>query len=99
MIADHSDSEFIEDRENPQHKWAKGLGIIPYLHCPHYDDPQRVAFDKFYSGQIADAVAIGNQAVIVWDDYKMKVIKSSPNKNAYDRSWSDKGLNQCEETN
>ncbi len=94
FIAGHSDSEFIEGRENPKHKWVKGLGIIPYLHCPHYDEPERAAFDEFYSGQIADAIAIENQVAIVWDDYEIKVIKSNPLKNAYYLSWSDKGFNK-----
>ena len=94
FIAGHCDSEFIEGKENPKHKWVKGLGIIPYLHCPHYDEPDRAAFDEFYSGQIADAIALENQVAIVWDDYEMKVIKSNPNKNAYKLSWSDKGFNK-----
>ena len=56
FIAGHCDSEFIEGKENPKHKWVKGLGIIPYLHCPHYDEPEREGFDEFYFGQIADAI-------------------------------------------
>lgn len=92
FIAGHSDSEFIEDVENPKHKWVKGLGIIPYLHCSHYDEPERVGFDDFYSGQLTDAIAIENQVAVVWDNYKMYAIKSNPNKNAYKLSWSDTGL-------
>ncbi|EIK85939.1 peptidase E [Gardnerella sp. DNF01144] len=94
FIAGHSDSEFIEDVENPKHKWVKGLGIIPYLHCPHYDEPERVGFDEFYSGQIADAIAIENQVAVIWDNYEINVIKSNHNKNAYKLSWSDKGLSK-----
>lgn len=94
FIAGHSDSEFIEDKENPKAKWVKGLGIIPFLHCPHYDEPEREGFDEFYSGQITDAIAIENQVAIVWDDFEMKVIKSNPLKNAYYISWSEKALNK-----
>lgn len=94
FIAGHSDSEFIEDVENPKHKWVKGLGIIPYLHCPHYDEPERVGFDEFFNGQVADAIAIENQAAVVWDDYEIKVIKANNSKNAYRLSWSDTGLNK-----
>lgn len=94
FIAGHSDSEFIENIENPKHKWVKGLGIIPYLHCPHYDEPERAGFDEFYSGQITDAIAIENQVAIVWDNYEIYVIKSNPIKNAYMLSWSDTGLNK-----
>ena len=94
FIAGHSDSEFIEDIENPKHKWVKGLGIIPYLHCPHYDEPERTGFDDFYSGQAADAIAIENQVAILWDDYEMKVIKSNPSKNVYKLSWTGTGLDK-----
>lgn len=94
FIAGHSDSEFIEDVENPKHKWVKGLGIIPYLHCPHYDEPERAGFDEFFSGQVADAIAIENQVAVVWDNYDIKVIKANNSKNAYRLSWSDTGLNK-----
>lgn len=94
FIAGHSDSEFIEDVENPKHKWVKGLGIIPYLHCPHYDEPERTGFDEFFNGQVADAIAIENQAAVVWDNYEIKVIKANNSKNAYRLSWSDTGLNK-----
>ncbi len=94
FIAGHSDSEYIEGVENPKPIWVKGLGIIPYLHCPHYDEPDRVGFDEFYVGQLTDAIAIENQVAVVWDNYKMYVIKSNPNKNAYKLSWSDTGLNK-----
>ena len=92
FISGHSDSEFIEDIEKPKPIWVKGLGIIPYLHCPHYDEPDRVGFDEFYAGQLTDAIAIENQVAIVWDNYEMKVIKSNPMKNAYKLSWTDKGV-------
>ena len=92
FISGHSDSEFIEDIENPKPIWVKGLRLIPYLHCPHYDEPDRVGFDEFYAGQLTDAIAIENQVAIVWDNYEMKVIKSNPDKNAYKLSWTDKGV-------
>lgn len=92
FISGHSDSEFIEDIEDPKPIWVKGLGIIPYLHCPHYDEPDRVGFDEFYAGQLTDAIAIENQVAIVWDNYEMKVIKSNPMKNAYKLSWTGKGV-------
>lgn len=94
FIAGHSDSEYIEGVENPKPIWVKGLGIIRYLHCPHYDEPDRVGFDEFYVGQLTDAIAIENQVAVVWDNYKMYVIKSNPNKNAHKLSWSDTGLNK-----
>lgn len=95
FIAGHSDSEFIDEIENPKHKWVKGLGIIPYLHCPHYDEPERAGFDAFYSGQITDAIAIENQVAVVWANGEFHLIKSNPTKNAYRMSWSDSGLSKA----
>lgn len=94
FIAGHSDSEFIEGIENPKPIWVKGLGIIPYLHCPHYDEPEREDFNEFYVGQLTDAIAIENLVAVVLDDYEINVIKSNHNKNAYKLSWSDTGLNK-----
>ena len=93
FIAGHSDdSVFREEFEKPKQQWVKGLGILPYVHCPHYDEPEYACFDAFYAGQLADAIAIENQVAIVWDDGEMKVIKSNPMKHAYRLSWSDAGL-------
>lgn len=93
FIAGHSDSEFISGVENPKHKWVKGLGLIPYLHCPHYDEEDRnFHFDNFYLGQITEAIAIENQVAIVWDKHELRVVKANPDKNAYHLSWSPGGL-------
>ena len=94
FIAGYSDSEFIEDIKNPKYKWIKGLGIIPYLNCVHYDELERKDFDEFYYGQVADAIAIENQVAIIWDDYEINVIKSNSLKNAYRLSCGDAGLNK-----
>lgn len=65
FIAGHSDSGFIEGVKNPKPIWVKSLGIIPYLHCTHYEEPDRVGFDEFYVGQLTDAIAIENQVAVV----------------------------------
>lgn len=92
---------FIAGVENPKHKWVKGLGIIPYLHCPHFDEESRRGFDDFYIGQITDAIAIDNQAAIVWENGNMRVIKSNPGRThtAFPRvrtDWSRKGFHRIE---
>ena len=49
---------------------------------------------SFFNGQVTDAIAIENQAAVVWDNYEIKVIKANNSKNAYRLSWSDTGLNK-----
>lgn len=94
FIAGYSDSEVIAGLEHAKYKWVKGLGILPYLHCPHYDEPERVGFDDYFKGQITDAIAIENQAAIVWDKHNISVIKSDESKNVYLLSWTHEGLSK-----
>ena len=52
------------------------------------------ALMSFFNGQVADAIAIENQAAVVWDNYEIKVIKANNSKNAHRLSWGDTGLNK-----
>ncbi|NLJ64161.1 MAG: type 1 glutamine amidotransferase-like domain-containing protein [Christensenellaceae bacterium] len=93
FIAGHSKSEFKTEIENPKDKWVKGLGIIPYLHCPHYDNEDRKSFDDtFMQGQSMPAIAIENRAAIVWDNGDIKVIKAIPEKHVYYIAWENDTL-------
>lgn len=92
FIAGHSDSEFISEVDNPKHKWIKGLGFIPFLHCPHYDEDSRSNFDDFYRGQITDAIAIENQVAVVWKNQELSIIKAVEDKHAYRLAYSSDGL-------
>ncbi|MDO5027128.1 MAG: peptidase E [Tissierellia bacterium] len=66
-----------------------GLGIIPFLNCPHYDQVDSLNFDSFLRGQVEstgknlDLIAVENQTAIVWEENDLYVIKSNPDKNVY----------------
>ncbi len=83
-VAGYSDSEFFDaTNKDPQYKWVGGLGLLPYLHCPHYDESGRNAFDALIQGQKYDGIALENQVALVSLDGKLSIIKANPAKNAY----------------
>lgn len=83
FIAGYSDSEFIAGSSDPHFKWVKGLGLLPYLHCPHYNEENRHDFDSFYQGQITDAIALDNNTAFCECNGVYSIIKSDPLANAY----------------
>jgi dipeptidase E len=74
----HSDS-FME--ETGEYSVVKGLGILPGLHCPHYNE--RPEFDKLMASQEVPALAIDNNCAVVFQDSHYRVIKSVDSANAY----------------
>lgn len=59
----------------------EGLDIIPFIHCPHYEE--REEFDEFMKTQDIKAIAIENNCAIVFKDGLYKVINSLDSANAY----------------
>lgn len=86
--AGYSDSEFF-DRENPypRYKWVRGLGLLPYLHCPHYDEEGYHAFDEAMRGQSAEGFALENGTALVALDGRLSVRRADPAKKAYRLAW------------
>jgi len=60
---------------------VKGLGILPNMHCPHYD--KRLGFDK-YLREVTNTVtlAIEDNCAVVFQDYCYKIIKSNDSAKA-----------------
>ena len=88
FIAGHSDSEFFdESNKNPQYRWVQGLGLIPYLHCPHYDEQERGSFDEFMRGQAAEGIALENCVALVSLNGHLSIIKANAEKKAYKISY------------
>lgn len=83
FIAGYADSEFLQGVENPKFKWIKGLGLLPFLHTPHYNDPARRGFDDALKGQITDAVALDNNTAFVDIDGNYSVFRADLNMHAY----------------
>lgn len=84
FIAGHSDSEFFTDSPSPQYKWVKGLSILPFLHCPHYNERfEQEGFDDFFLPQITDTIALENGTAIAMIGDEYSILRSDPSKKVY----------------
>lgn len=88
FAAGYSDSEFFgRGNPRPQYKWVRGLGLLPYLHCPHYDEEGYRTFDEAMRGQSAAGFALENGVALVALDGRLSVRKADPAKKAYRLAW------------
>ena len=63
---------------------VKGIDIIPYCFCPHYNEQERKAFDDFVKTKELEGIAIeDNCALIYEDDEIVGIIKSDNNAKGY----------------
>ncbi len=82
FLSGHSDSLLDENGEG-EHIFVDGLGIIPYIHCPHYDEVGRETFDDMYRGMDRKAIALENCVALAYVDGVYSVVKSDETKKAY----------------
>lgn len=67
FIAGHSIISLDDNIETAKRLWVKGLGLIPYLFCPHYNDAGRETFDVYMQNQVTDGIALENYETIKRD--------------------------------
>ena len=60
---------------------VKGLGMIPALHCPHYNEHPE--FDEFMKTQNMPAFAIEDNCALIFQNGSYKVVKSNDSANAF----------------
>lgn len=96
FIAGYSDSEFFTDTPNPAYKWVRGLGLLPFLHTPHYNEPERKGFDDYFAGQVTDAVALDNGTAFVEIDGEYSVVHANDTGKAYLLSWNGRSIEKRE---
>ncbi len=84
FLKGHSDSNSIT---NPDGWWdytqAEGLGLIPAIHCPHYNEKGRESFDDMMKAEEIPGIAIENNCALVIKDNDYKIIKADNNSKAY----------------
>lgn len=66
--------------------WDKGLGLLAYSFCPHYDE-EWPAFHAMFKGEQDYALAVENNVAIILEDQQMRICKSDPKKQAYRLQW------------
>ncbi|GKX31960.1 peptidase E [Vallitalea longa] len=79
----HSDSDIISNRSTRFIK-INGLGLIKALHCPHYNEQERIEdFEKLLSESDDIGIAIENNCAIEIFEDKYRIIKSVEDAHAY----------------
>lgn len=68
---------------------VKALGLLPFLHCPHYDIEigREVSLKKMMKRTSGVAIAIDNCAAINVVDDRFRILRSRPTANAYKVYW------------
>jgi len=85
----HSDSMSFYDPLKWKYIKVKGLGLIPGIHCPHYNGrtggvPRRKNFQEMISRIGGTGIAIDNNCAIEFRDARVfKVLVSKPRAKAY----------------
>lgn len=65
------------------HKQAEGIGLIPAIHCPHYNEKGAEGFDKAMKKEEIPGIAVENNCAFVVKDAMYKIIKSDESSKAY----------------
>ena len=80
----HGDSNI---KTNPEGWWdysrTTGIGLIPAIHCPHYNLEGHKSFDNAMKSQQISGIALEDNCAIVIKDDMYKIIKSNENSKAY----------------
>ena len=85
----HSDSMSFYNPRKWNYIKVKGLGLIPGIHCPHYNGktggvPRRKNFQEMIRQGGGTGIAIDNNCAIEFRDGRVfKVLTSKPRANAY----------------
>ncbi len=72
---------------NPDGWWdytqVTGIGLIPAIHCPHYNKKGHEGFDDAMKVENISGIAIEDNCAIIIKDDMYKIIKSDDNSKAY----------------
>lgn len=80
----YSDRDYYDPAiANPAYRLIDGLGFIPAVCCPHYDEAGRDSFDSACAAFELPGVALENDTALVFDGEKYGVVKNNPAKKAW----------------
>ena len=80
----YTDRDFYDPAiANPSYRLISGLGFIPAVCCPHYDEPGRDSFDSACATYDLPGVALENDVALVFDGEKYSFVKNNPAKKAW----------------
>jgi dipeptidase E len=89
----HSDSEAFDDQGEWQYIKLEAMGILPGIHCPHYNEDIRVEdFTRMVKGGGLPGIAVDNNCAIIYKDKEYKVMSTREEAKAYRVIDSEQGV-------
>ncbi|MEK3735607.1 peptidase E [Paenibacillus odorifer] len=89
----HSDSEAFDDQGEWQYIKLAAMGILPGIHCPHYNEDIRVEdFTRMVKGGGLPGIAVDNNCAIIYKDKEYKVMSTREEAKAYRVIDSEQGV-------
>ena len=80
----YSDRDYYDNAvSSPSYRLIEGLGFIPAVCCPHYDEPGRDSFDSACAGFGMPGVALENDVALALDGDVYSLVKNDERKNAF----------------
>ena len=84
FLKGHTDSYSKNNPGEPRdHAQIRGIGLIPAIHCPHYNEKGRTGFDDMMKTEMIPGIAIEDNCAFVIKDDLYKIIKSDSHRKAY----------------
>ena len=74
---------FIDNNEYYNFKMVKGLGILPYTICPHYQKNELVIFNDIYKEYPFDAFCLEDDTAILISGSDIDIIKDTLRNSVY----------------
>ena len=82
--AGYSDRDYYDPAiENPSYRLIDGLGLIPAVCCPHYNEPGRDSFDSACAAYGLPGVALENNVALVFDGEGYSLAKNGSDGKAW----------------
>lgn len=94
-----SDSDFFKNPDNWDYKFVKGMGLLPYAFCPHYNEEGRDNFDHKLIELQLDGIALENDTAIVIRNNKISIKKAHETAKAFLIKKCEFGYKKIELTN
>ena len=79
----HSDSDSFVNKGQWDYVRANGLGLLPFAHCPHYNEPGREGFDIMVHNESISGIALEDNTALIEVDGDYSLLKSDQSRKAY----------------
>lgn len=88
----YSDSAKTEKSGMKGLGWCEGLGLLPFYHCPHYDEPGRHEFDFAMAEKKGCGIALEKGIALSYVDGTYELIKNNNRRSGYLISQEEGGI-------